>query len=59
VLYQHAQTIIRQFTQAQHEVAHSNAELSGTVRIGLAATVGASLAVDLISATRRTYPKVT
>lgn len=58
-LYRHAQSILRQFEQAQADVRNAGQNLSGPVSVGLAPGTGASaLALPLLRAVRARHPSI-
>jgi len=59
VLYRHAQSILRQFEQAQADVRNSGHRLSGQVSVGLApGTAASALALPLLRTVRARHPDV-
>ena len=59
VLYRHAQTILKQFEQAQADVRNSGHRLSGQVSVGLApGTAASALALPLLRTVRARHPDV-
>jgi LysR family nitrogen assimilation transcriptional regulator len=59
ILYRHAQTILRQFEQAQSDVNNSGLSLSGQVSVGLApGTAASALALPLLKAVRARHPAI-
>lgn len=58
-LYRHAQSILRQYEQAQIDVKSSGQTLSGQVSVGLAPGTGASaLSLPLLRAVRARHPNI-
>lgn len=59
VFYRHCQLILRQMDQAELEIGHASAEISGRVTVGLAPLgLGALVAAQLIESIRATHPAV-
>lgn len=58
ILLRNARVIIDQFAAAEHEIRGHAAEPEGEVRLGLPSTISEILAVPLILAANRRYPKV-
>ncbi len=57
-LYRHAQTILRQVEQAGTEIKSGHAGESGTVRIGMPATIASMIAVPLLTRLRQQHPGI-
>lgn len=58
ILLRNARMIIDQFAATQHEIRGHAAEPEGEVRLGLPGTISETLAVPLILATNRRFPKI-
>lgn len=58
ILLKHARIILDQFTVAEEEIRGHENEPSGEVRLGLPGTISEILAVPLITAVHRRYPKI-
>jgi len=59
VLYRHAQSILKQFEQAQADVRNASRALSGQVSVGLApGTAASALALPLLKTVRARHPNV-
>jgi LysR family nitrogen assimilation transcriptional regulator len=58
ILLRNARIIIDQFSVAEEEIRGFEAEPSGEVRLGLPGTIGQILAVPLIMAARKRFPKI-
>lgn len=59
ILLRHAQVIIEQFEQTQHEIRGSASDPTGEVRLGLPSSISEILSVPLVLAARAQYPKIT
>ncbi|MFV0383478.1 LysR substrate-binding domain-containing protein [Paracoccus sp. (in: a-proteobacteria)] len=58
ILLNHARVILDQLTVAEEEIRGNLSDPSGDVRLGLPGTIAQILAVPLITATHRRYPKI-
>lgn len=59
LLFRRARTLLEDLAKTEDDIRNLNSDPGGTVRIGLPGTISGILALPLIEAVRRRYPKIT